>query len=368
MRCAWAITFWSAWARAWPNEREWVVLRRLVFRRLGLAWLLLAAFQVSLAGQLGSASGHALQVGPVAMTVSDVDKSVMFYTGVLTFEKVSDRERSGPEIDQLYGVSRAHIRVVDLKLGDESIELMQFLGAAAAPVRADARSNDLSFQHVAIIVSDMTRAYEVLRQNHVHYISSYPQTLPEWNPNAAGIKAFYFQDPDGHPLEVLQFPAGKGDPKWQQANGKLFLGIDHTAIAVSNTDASLGFYCTLLGMRVTGESDNYGFEQEHLNNVFGAHLRITGLRSGSGIGVEFLQYITPRDGSPASAHASPTDIDHRETVIVVDDLVSLDAQLHVHNFSGVSVKQIAHSGLLLNASQAELVRDPDGHFLLLLQR
>ena len=152
------------------------MLRRLVFRRLGLAWLLCAAFQASLASQLVSASGHALQVGPVVMTVSDMDKSVTFYTGVLTFKKVSGRERSGPEIDQLYGVSRAHIRVVDLKLGDESIELMQFLGAAGKPVSTDARSNDLPFQHVAIIVSDMTRAYEVLRQNHLHYISPYPQT------------------------------------------------------------------------------------------------------------------------------------------------------------------------------------------------
>ena len=344
------------------------MLRRLVFRRLGLAWLLLAAFQASLAGQVGSAGGHVLQVGPVAMTVSDMDSSVTFYTGVLTFEKASDTERSGPEFDQLYGVSHSHIRVVDLKLGDESIELMQFLGAAGAPVPADARSNDLSFQHVAIIVSDMARAYAVLRQNYVHYISPYPQTLPEWNPNAAGIKAFYFQDPDGHPLEVLQFPAGKGDPKWQQANGKLFLGIDHTAIAISNTDASLAFYGALLGMRVAGESDNYGFEQEHLNNVFGAHLRITALRSPSGIGVEFLEYITPRDGRPASAAASPTDIDHQETVIVVDDLAGLNAQLHAQNYSGVSVKQITDSGLLFNASQAELVRDPDGHFLLLLQR
>lgn len=344
------------------------MLRRLIFQRLGLAGLLLAAFQASLVGQLGSASGHTLQVGPVAMTVSDMDRSVAFYTSVLTFEKVSDTERSGPEFDQLYGVSRAHIRVVDLKLGDESVELMQFLGAAGAPVPADSRSNDLSFQHVAIIVSDMTRAYEVLRQNHVHYISPYPQTLPEWNPNAAGIKAFYFQDPDGHPLEVLQFPPAKGDPKWQQANDKLFLGIDHTAIAVSNTDASLAFYSKLLGMRVAGGSDNYGFEQEHLNNVFGAHVRITALRSPSGLGVEFLDYITPRGGRPAAANASPTDIDHHETVIVVDDLAGLDAQLRARNFSGVSVKQITDPGLLFNASQAELVRDPDGHFLLLLQR
>lgn len=301
------------------------------------------------------------------MTVSDMNRSVSFYTSVLTFEKVSDTEQSGPEIDQLYGVRNAHIRVVNLKLGYESIELMQFLGAAGARVPTDTRSNDLSFQHVAIIVSDMTQAYEVLMQNHVQYISPYPQTLPEWNPNAAGIKAFYFRDPDGHPLEILQFPPGKGDPKWQ-SKGRLFLGIDHTAIAVSNTEASLAFYRTLLGMRVAGESDNYGFEQEHLNSVFGAHLRITAMRSPLGIGVEFLDYITPRDGRPASAMASPTDIGHHETVIVVDDLASLDAQLHAHNFPGVSVKQITNSGLLFNASQAELVRDPDGHFLLLLQR
>jgi catechol 2,3-dioxygenase-like lactoylglutathione lyase family enzyme len=258
--------------------------------------------------------------------------------------------------------------MADLKLGEESIELLQFIGVAGTPVPADARSNDLSFQHIAIIVSDMTRAYSVLRQNHVQHISPYPQTLPDWNPNAGGIRAFYFRDPDGHPLEVLEFPRGKGDPKWQQTQGRLFLGIDHTAIAVSNSDASLAFYGKLLGMRVAGESDNYGFEQEHLNNVFGAHLRITALRSPSGIGVEFLEYVAPRDGRPAAANSSPTDIDHHETVVVVDDLAGLNAAIQAENFPGVPVKQIADSRLLLNAGQAELLRDPDGHFLLLMQR
>ena len=181
------------------------------------------------------------------MTVSDMDRSVDFYSRVLSFQKVNEIDRSGPEFDELYEVQDAHVRVVDLKLGDETLELQQFIGVAGAPVPADARSNDLSFQHVAIIVSDMDRAYSVLRQNHVRQISAYPQTLPEWNPNAAGIKALYFKDPDGHPLEVLQFPPGKGNPKWQQANGRLFLGIDHTAIAISNTDASLAFYGKLVG-------------------------------------------------------------------------------------------------------------------------
>ena len=342
------------------------MLRSRSIRRAGLVALLIAAWPVLLGAQ---PSGHTLKVGPVVMTVADMDRSVEFYTHVLTFEKQSETERNGAEIDELYGIPNARVRAVDLKLGDASIELIQFIGTTTgAPVPADSRSDDLSFQHVAIIVSDMDRAYAVLRRNHVQHISPYPQTLPNWNPKAAGIKAFYFRDPDGHPLEILQFPPGKGDSKWQIAKSRLFLGIDHTAIAVSNTDESLNFYRNLLGLHVAGESDNYGFEQEHLNNVFGAHLRITSLRGPDGIGVEFLEYITPRDGRPAPASASPADLSHHETVLLVDDLATLNTNLGEPKNHPVSVKQIAGLELLLHASQAELIRDPDGHQLLVLQR
>ena len=331
--------------------------------RVGLILLLTAVFPA-----LAAAGSQALHVGSVAMTVADMDRSVDFYTHVLTFQKQNETERSGSEIDELYGVPNARIRAVDLKLGDESIELLQFIGATGAPVPADSRSNDLSFQHVAIIVSDMDLAYAVLRQNNVAHISPYPQTLPDWNPNAAGINAFYFRDPDGHPLEILQFPVGQGDPKWQMSNGRLFLGIDHTAIAISNTATSLDFYRKLLGLHIAGESENYGFEQEHLNNVFGAHLRITSLRGPSGIGVEFLEYITPRDGRPAPENASATDISHHETLLLVDNIAAVNSALANAKIHSVSVKQIAGSELLFHASQAELIRDPDGHPLLLLQR
>jgi catechol 2,3-dioxygenase-like lactoylglutathione lyase family enzyme len=322
----------------------------------------------ALSPALAAAETHALQVGSVVMTVADMDRSVEFYTRVLTFEKRNDVERSGAEIDELYGVPNAHIRAVELRLGEESIELLQFIGATGAPVPADSRSNDLSFQHVAIIVSDMDRAYAMLRQNNVAHISPYPQRLPDWNPNAAGVKAFYFRDPDGHPLEILQFPSGKGNPKWQMSNGRLFLGIDHTAIAVSNTTVSLDFYRKLLGLHIAGESENYGFEQEHLNSVFGAHLRITSLRGPSGIGVEFLEYITPHDGRPAPENASATDISHHETLLLVDNIAAVNLALANAKNRAVSVKQIAGSELLFHASQAELIRDPDGHPLLLLQR
>ena len=344
------------------------MLRRYTPWRAALALLVSAGLSASVAAQTSNCNCRTLQVGPVVMTVADMDRSVDFYTRVLTFTKRSDVERSGALVDELYRISGARVRAVDLKLGEESIELIQFIGAASAPIPTDSRSNDLDLQHVAIIVSDMDRAYAVLRQNKVQHISSYPQRLPDWNPNAAGIKAFYFRDPDGHPLEILQFPPGKGDAKWQKADRRLFLGIDHTAIAVSNTSASVEFYRNLLGLQIAGESENYGFEQEHLNNVFSAHLRITSLRGPAGIGVELLEYIAPRDGRTAPASASAADISHHETVLLVDNIAGINSCLGGAKIHPVSVKQISGNELLFRASQAELIQDPDGHPLLLLQR
>jgi catechol 2,3-dioxygenase-like lactoylglutathione lyase family enzyme len=301
------------------------------------------------------------------MTVSDLARAEDFYSRVLTFEKVSDVELSGKDFDELYGIPNVNVHAAEMKLGDESIELLQFEGLHGKPVPSDARSNDLSFQHVAIIVADMDTAYRVLRRNHVEHVSSYPQTLPSWNLNAAGIKAFYFKDPDGHVLEILQFPAGKGDPKWQDARGRLFLGIDHTAIAVSSTEHSLEFYQKMLCMHVAGESENYGPEQEHLNNVFGAHLQITSLRSPQGIGVELLQYLAPRNGEEAPADETAADIAHHETVIAVDNLEALNDELEKLENSADFLKPISVSRLPFGAGKAELVRDPDGHSLLLIQ-
>jgi Glyoxalase/Bleomycin resistance protein/Dioxygenase superfamily len=116
----------------------------------------------------------------------------------------------------------------------------------------------------------------------------------------------YFKDPDGHNLEIIYFPPEKRDPRWQNANGKLFLGIDHTAIVVEDTTHSLKFYRDLLGLKLARESMNHGTEQEHLNNVAGARLRISGLRAESGPGIEFLDYLTPKTGGRLSLILRPT--------------------------------------------------------------
>jgi catechol 2,3-dioxygenase-like lactoylglutathione lyase family enzyme len=220
-------------------------------------------------------AGPVTAITAIGLTVSDADRATEFFTNVLTFTKVSDVELAGESYEKHAGLFCLRMRVVRLQLGDEFLELTEYLVPRGRPMPADSRSYDGWFQHIAIIVSDMDQAYQQLRRHKVQHISSEPQRLPDWNRAAGGIRAFYFKDPDGHTLEILQFPPDKGNPKWHDPQARLFLGIDHSAIVVRDTDASRAFYCDCLGLRVTGASENYGTEQEHLNNVLAARLRIT---------------------------------------------------------------------------------------------
>src|SRR5438046_6501225 len=257
----------------------------------------------------GLAQSPQVAVESVGMTVSDMDRSVAFYSA-LAFQKVSDIEVLGEEYEHLEGVFGARMRIVRMQLGNEFVDLTEYLAPRGRPIPLDSRSNDLWFQHIAIVVRDMDQAFEKLRALKVQFISTGPQTLPPSIRAAAGIKAFYFRDPDQHNLEIIYFPPGKGDPRWQEKTDKLFLGIDHTAIGISNRAAGLKFYRDLLGLGKAGESENFGTEQEHLNQVFGAHLRITGMRSRAGPGIEFLEYLTPRDGRATLEDAPANDIVH----------------------------------------------------------
>src|SRR6266540_3617876 len=308
------------------------------------------------------------QVAAVGMTVSEMDASIDFYSRVLSFEKVSDVEVTGEDYERLQGVFGLRMRVVRMRLGDEFIELTEYLAPKGRPVPVDSRSNDRWFQHIAIITSDMDKAYALLRQNKVEHASTGPQRLPDWNKNAGGIKAFYFRDPDKHWLETLQFPEGKGDAKWQRKD-RLFLGIDNTAIVVGNTEASLKFYRDLLGLRVAGTSENYGTEQEHLNNVFGARLRITSLRAGSGgPGIEFLEYLAPRDGRPAPGDERASDLFHWQTMLIVNAADTFVQNLSAENFRFVSPGVVSISDARLGFSKGLLARDPDGHVMALVEK
>jgi catechol 2,3-dioxygenase-like lactoylglutathione lyase family enzyme len=128
------------------------------------------------------------------------------------------------------------------------------------------------------------------------------------------------------------------------------------------------FYRDLLGLRIAGESENYGTEQEHLNAVFGARLRITALRAAAGPGVELLQYLSPGDGRPIPADERSNDLAHwQATLDVAGDLEAAARSLASAGVALVSPGVVGLPGNQLGFSQGLLARDPDGHVLELAQ-
>lgn len=348
----------------WPHEHCASEPEPFLFRAAAPSALLVFVLFLSLVAVPAFSAVH--QVQAIGLTVGDLDREVRFFKQVLKFEGISLADSDTQESAQLFGLSRAKLKLAVLKLGSEKITLTEH-EEKGRPIPPDSRSYDHWFQHIAIVVKNMDEAYQHLKQSKVRFVSTAPQTLPEWNKAAAGIKAFYFRDPEDHVLEIICFPKGKGDPKWQVQTDKLFLGVDHTAIVVSDTDTSLRFYRDLLGMHIAGESENYGVEQEHLNQVFGAHLRITSLRSESGPGIEFLEYVTPPGGRPLPETSKPNDLVFWHTDFAVDYIDDFAATLKERGTKLVSTQVVDFRPMLLGPSRALVVRDPDGHALEFLQ-
>jgi catechol 2,3-dioxygenase-like lactoylglutathione lyase family enzyme len=301
------------------------------------------------------------RVDAIGITVLDMNRALDFFTKVLPFEKITEVEVFGTEYEQLKGLFGIRYNKVRLRLGEEEIELTDYLTSGGRAIPEDARSNDLSFQHIAIVVSNMDSAYAQLRKYNVQHVSTGPQTLPKTIPAAEGIKAFYFRDPAGHNLELIYFPPGKGNPRWHQKTNKIFLGIDHTAIGVSKTEASKKFYGDLLGVKYQGESFNFGLEQEHLNNVEGASLHISGNKALEGVGIEFLEYLNPKNGKPYPKDERTDDLVHWETIMITNDARSLYQKMKKLNVAIVSKQVVDIPQNQYGYKRGFYARDPDGH-------
>lgn len=307
------------------------------------------------------------KIRAIGLTVIDAEKSKDFYTKALLFEPVSDITVEG-KYSELEGVSDTRIRIVTLQLGDETIELMQYLDIEGKPIPPDSQSNDLWFQHMAIVVSDMDRAYEHLQSFTIEPISDEPQTIPQSNQASAGVRAFKFKDINGHNLELIWFPSDKGQDKWHTNDERLFLGIDHSAIAIANTEESLKFYRDILGMQVEGGSLNQGETQAHLDGLAEAEVKVTPLRpKQAGVGIELLNYIKPGNGRPIPNNQKSCDIAHMQVELVVDDIEKAVDILKQNQVEFVSPKLVKFPDADF-FRQGCLIKDPDGHAMLLIMQ
>lgn len=314
----------------------------------------------------------------------DADALATFYGDQLGFRRGREILVAGGAYAELVGLPGSRLRLLQLQIGAETLELMQVLEAgpglrAGRPVPADSRSCDLWFQHICLVTAGMDAVSgpieAAVRAGALRPISLAPQTLPAWNPAAAGIRAYKFHDPEGHCLELLQFPPDKGEARWHQASGAggsaadtPVLGIDHSAIAVADTSRSCAFYEGLLGLRLGGDGVNSGIEQDRLDGLSGTRVRITSHRCPQGAGIECLNYQQPTGGRPAAEDQSAADAVHWQIRLEVSDLATIATQVESyggHRLAG-PLQLDPEQAQWLGFREALQIRDPDGHALQLV--
>ena len=228
------------------------------------------------------------------LTTADAPALAMFYESAFGFHRIAVEHLGGLDFERLMGVQGGAERIT-LGLGQEIVELLQF-DRPGQPYPAKSSASDLVFQHFAIVVADIGWAWQRLRAvggwSAITRVA--PQPLPK---SSGGVTAFKFRDPEGHPLELLMFPAGNTPPKWRRANGNATsLGIDHSAFSVADTAISSAFY-EGLGFQISARSFNRGPEQEALDDVPEARVEVTALTpTDSAPHIELLCYRSgPRE-------------------------------------------------------------------------
>jgi catechol 2,3-dioxygenase-like lactoylglutathione lyase family enzyme len=307
-----------------------------------------------------------IRIGRISFTTADADRLGGFYQRALGFEAMEAEHHSGTDFTRLTGVEDAQARALVLRLGNETIELLAFT-RPGAPYPVDIGCDDTRFQHIAIVVADMVTAYSRLCacEGWTAITRPVPQRLPA---SSGAVTAFKFRDPEGHPLELLAFPPDNVPPRWRDAPHRHgpYLGIDHSAIVVSATAPSVAFYRDVLGFSVVGGSLNRGQAQEQLDAVPGAVVEVTALDLGAENSphLELLCYRSPSPPRGAEAALRSNDIAATRLTLEVNDLPALERRFAAARVGFISAGTVA----LQDNGLALMIRDPDGHALLLLGR
>lgn len=316
----------------------------------------------------------------VGFTTANAEAAADFFTGTLGFSRGQSLVVEAGPYAELIGLPGSRLKLLQLHIGAETLELTEVLNLGSGlrpgrPIPADSRSSDLWFQHICIVVSDLeaasAKARQAIAEGSLVGVSTAPQTLPEWNTAAAGIQAFKFRDPEGHNLELLQFPPDKGDARWHVSPGdpSPFLGIDHSAVSVADTPMSCRFYDDLLGLRLGGDGLNSGPTQDGLDGLQDTRVRITGHRCPGGPGVECLNYQPPNKGRPRPADQGAQDHAHwqiRLRVADLDRIAAAAAEACAGQPLHGGVIQLGEQAAIVGADRALQLADPDGHQLQIL--
>lgn len=141
-----------------------------------------------------------------SFTVSDIERSVRWYTDVLGVELVHRQRQDNDYTQVLVGIPGAVLEVAQFRIpglapaySSHMLELIQY--AEGAGGSRDLPTNQVGVAHLALLVTDIHARYQRMVDAGVRFRSS-PVAITA-GANEGGF-ACYLHDPDGITLELLQ--------------------------------------------------------------------------------------------------------------------------------------------------------------------
>ncbi len=286
-------------------------------------------------------------------TVADLAATEAFYRDGLGFARVAPPELVPTAEAEAMGLADGRATQLRMRLGAQAVTFLA-VDPPGAPYPTDPAATDPVFQHLAIPVRSMDSAMAQLAEVGPTPISrGGPQALPA---SSGGVTAYKFRDPDGHPLELIFFPDGPPAERWRNAPG-LFLGIDHSAITVTDLDAALAFLTGPLGLTVAQRGLNQGAAQARLDGLDDPQVDVIALAPPDPAPhMELLHYRVPAARRTPGASSGPADRASTRFIFAVDAMKGL-------------LEPLGDYGLVPNVSRdrgAAFCKGPDGHGFLFL--
>lgn len=136
-------------------------------------------------------------LGHVALSVSNMQRSLEFYRDLLGMEVLMDLDASDDRIGRVIGIPDAKCQIVHLKLGNAVLELFEYYAPAGQNKARTMRQCDHGLIHIGFEVTDFHKHVEQLKKNNVKLLGEPVEFRP-------GVWIVYFQGPDGEVCELRQ--------------------------------------------------------------------------------------------------------------------------------------------------------------------
>jgi catechol 2,3-dioxygenase-like lactoylglutathione lyase family enzyme len=138
-----------------------------------------------------------------SFTVSDIERSLEFYQGLLGCEVLWRREIDEKYFRNIVGFPECRVRAAHLRIPGSAhiLELFEYVTPRGVP--ADVRTNNPGSAHIALLVDDLVAAHNELVSKGVRFRSA--PVMIDAGANRGGRSA-YVLDPDGITVELFQPP------------------------------------------------------------------------------------------------------------------------------------------------------------------